>query len=85
MTVFQNLLSCLDVDIDKAELNECLKKQGLTYQGTSYVKYEQVVRMMHYDNHIERWGIKNRLDEPDTTLSVINEKTKGNAKHIAVR
>lgn len=29
--VFQNMLSCLDVDLDPVELAECFKKLGLTY------------------------------------------------------
>jgi len=29
--IFQNLLNCLDVEVDKAELAESLRSLGLTY------------------------------------------------------
>ncbi len=57
-TVFLNLLSCMDVEIDQAEYAEVSKKLGLSYQGVTYVKYESILRLMHYDNHSERWNIK---------------------------
>ena len=43
-SVFQNLLSCLDVEIDAADMAEIQKKLGLVYQGAPYIKYEIVLR-----------------------------------------
>lgn len=71
--VFKNLLSCLDVEIDDQEFAEFQSKLGLVYKGEQYIKYEIVLRQMHYDNHRERWTIKNRNDDGDT-LSVIAER-----------
>ena len=72
--MFSNLLSCLDVEIDSADMAEIQKKLGLVYQGLPYIKYEIVLRQMQYDNHTERWTVKKHNDDGDT-LSVIAEKT----------
>ena len=74
-SVFTNLLSCLDVEVDEGDYEECQKKLGLTYQGIQYIKYEIVLRQMHYDNHTEKWAIRSRNDDGDT-LSTIAEKTR---------
>ena len=52
-----------------------MKKLGLTYQGVQYVRYEQMVRLMHYDNHSERWIIKKASDAD--VMSVITENPRG--------
>ena len=71
--VFENLLRCLEVDLDSADLAEYQQRHGLTYQGVPYIKYEAVLRLMQYDNHSERWTFKKASDDLDT-LSVIAEK-----------
>ena len=73
--VFQNLVSCLDVEVDAHEFQEALKKLGLNYQGVQYIRYEQMVRLMHYDNHSEKWIIK-KVNDADV-LSVITENPRG--------
>lgn len=73
-TVFKNLLSCLDLEIDEDEFAEIESKFGLKYQGKQYIRYEMVLRQMNYDNHSEKWTIENRNDDRDT-LSFIGEKT----------
>ena len=73
-SVFQNLLSCLDVEIDASDLAEIQKKLGIVYQGVPYIKYEIVLRQMQYDNHSEKWVVRKSNDDGET-LSVINEKT----------
>ena len=74
--IFKNLLECLDVEVDATDLAECQKKLGLMYQGVPYIRYEIVMRQMHYDNHSEKWTIRTKNDDGDT-LSVIAEKTRG--------
>ena len=74
-TVFLNLLSCMDVEIDQNEYADAIKKLGLQYQGVTYVKYEIILRQMQYDNHSEKWIIKNTNQDGDT-LSVIAENTR---------
>jgi len=37
---------------------------------------------MHYDNHSEKWTIRNRNDDGDT-LSVIAERTFKNRKNLS--
>ena len=48
------------------------------YKGIAYIRYEKVLRSLHYDNHSEKWTID--LDEVSTvdneTLSVISERPK---------
>ena len=73
--VFQNLVGCLEVEVDANDFQEGLKKFGLTYQGVQYVRYEQMVRLMHYDNHSERWIIKKASDAD--VMSVITENPRG--------
>jgi len=80
--VVQNLLSCLDVEIDQAELDDYGKRFGLTHENITYIKYENLLRMMHYDNHSERWYIKNGDQD---TLSVIDEKTRGGRRGLTLR
>ena len=72
-SIFENILGCLDVQLDHEELDESQKKLGLCYQGTPYIKYEAVLRLMHFDNHSEKWAIR-RTNEEVETLSVITEK-----------
>ena len=76
--VFQNLVSCLDVEVDAQDFQEALKKLGLNYQGTQYIRYEQMVRLMHYDNHSEKWIIK-KVNDADV-LSVITENPRGKVR-----
>ena len=73
--VFQNLVGCLDVEVDANDFQEGLRKFGLTYQGAQYVRYEQMVRLMHYDNHSEKWIIKKPNDSD--VMSVITENPRG--------
>lgn len=76
LNIFQNILSCLDVQLDQADLDECQKKFGMSYQGLTYIKYEAVLRIMHYDNHSEKWIIKGANDDGDM-LSVVTENARG--------
>ena len=55
-----------------------MKKLGLNYQGTQYIRYEQMVRLMHYDNHSEKWIIK-KVNDADV-LSVITENPRGKVR-----
>ena len=73
------MLSCLDVDLDPVELAECFKKLGLTYQGVYYVRYEPILRQMHFDNHSEKWTIKGMND--DDALSTITERRGGDKRN----
>ena len=75
-SVFENILGCLDVQLDQVELDEWQRKQqpgGLCFHGQPYIKYEAVIRSMHFDNHSEKWALRRTNDEADT-LSVITEK-----------
>ena len=86
-SIFENIIGCLDVKLDQEDLDECQKKQGLCYQGQPYIKYEVVVRLMHFDNHAEKWTIRRTNDEGDT-LTVISEKSvRGtrNLKQVGLR
>ena len=74
--IFQNLLSCLDVEIDQDDLADCQRKFGLTYQNSNYIKYELVLRLMQYDNHSEKWVIRKPGADDGDTLSVIAERAK---------
>ena len=57
-TVFQNLLNCLDVEMSNAEMRRCQQIYGLLFEGVAYIRYEVVLRQMHYDNHAESWRFK---------------------------
>ena len=82
--VIANLLTCLDVEIDQVELDEYQRRVGLTHEGITYIKYENMLRLMQYDNHTERWTIKNNNQDYDT-LSVIDEKTRGGRRGLSLR
>lgn len=71
-SVFENILTCMDVELEQDDLDECRRKLGLTYQGASYIKYDVAVRMLFFDNHSEKWAIRRTNDDGDT-LSVIAE------------
>ena len=86
-SILENIIGCLDVQLDQDDLDECQKKQGFYYQGQPYIKYEAVVRLMHFDNHAEKWAIRRTNDEGDT-LTVISERQgRGarNLKQVALR
>ena len=55
--VFYNLLNCLDVEIAEGDKVDIAKKYQLVHQGVSYVKYQDVLKALHYDNHTERWTL----------------------------
>jgi len=44
LVVFQNLLSCLEVEVEPELLDGLYKKVGMTYEGLPYIKYEAVLR-----------------------------------------
>ena len=81
-SIFENIIGCLDVQLEQEELDECQKKLGLCYQGQPYIKYEAVVRLMHFDNHAEKWAIRRSKDDEGETLSVITEKQVRGGRHL---
>ena len=85
LVVFQNLLSCLDVEVDEKEMEDCAKRCGLTYEGLTYIRYENVLRQMHYDNHTEKWSMTPPGLDLAGTLSVIEEKGRGGLRANALR
>ena len=56
--VFQNLLNCLDVEMSNAEMRRCQQIYGLQFEAIPYIRYEAVLKLMHYDNHAESWRFK---------------------------
>lgn len=70
--VFSNLLSCLDVEVERADFVECLRLHGIIFEGVRYIKYDPVVRLLYYDNHNESWNLRSTKEDIDT-LSVIQE------------
>ena len=65
LQVFANLLECLEVDVDIADMNSLKRRFGLEYQGDTYIKYESVLKSLRFDNHSERWvAIKVNDDDP---------------------
>mmetsp|Transcript_1651 Transcript_1651/g.2287 ORF Transcript_1651/g.2287 Transcript_1651/m.2287 type:complete len:164 (+) Transcript_1651:104-595(+) len=73
--VFQNLLDCMEVDVERGEFAECLKLHGVLFEGSRYIKYEAAVRMLSYDNHTESWHLRKQQDDLET-LSVIHERKR---------
>ena len=85
--VFQNLLNCLDLEVDRDDLLDCAKKHGLKYQGANYVRYEEVLRLMHYDNHSEKWQFnKSKLDlDGASSISLNSHGREAGLKRVALR
>ena len=55
--VFFNLLNCLDVEIADSDKEVIKHKYQLSHQGLFYIKYQDVLKALTYDNHNERWTI----------------------------
>jgi len=56
--ILQNLLSCLDVILGKGDMINCFQRLGVTFEGEKFIRYEPMMRLLHYDNHGECWAIK---------------------------
>ena len=75
--VFQNLLNCLDVQLDRNEWNECQMKHGITVDNVQFIKYDPVMRLLYYDNHNEVWAIRKTVVRDDVeTTSVVQERKR---------
>ena len=55
--VFYNLLNCLEVEIADEDRFTIRRKYELANQGINYIKYQDVLKVLRYDNHNEKWTI----------------------------
>lgn len=53
--VFQNLLNCLDVELTNSDMVQLQSRFGIIFEGVHYVRYEAILRELHFDNHADRW------------------------------
>jgi hypothetical protein len=53
--VFMNLLHCMDMTIDDDALNEIEKQFCAKQKGTTFVKYENALRILKFNNATENW------------------------------
>ena len=50
-----NLLHCMDMTIDDDALNEIEKQFCAKQKGTTFVKYENALRILKFNNATENW------------------------------
>ena len=74
-TVFQNLLSCMDVELTSSDYSFCQQKYGLIFEGVSYLRYESILKLIQFDNHADRWTLSNIKHVSETT-SVISGQVR---------
>ena len=55
--VFYNLLNCLEVEVADEDRFMIRRKYEIANQGINYIKYQDVLKVLRYDNHNERWTI----------------------------
>lgn len=53
--VFMNLLNCMDIVIDESALTEVEKVCCFSRGKVMYVKFENALKMLKYDNATESW------------------------------
>lgn len=50
--------------MSRQDLDRCQASYGLTFEGTLYIRYEAVLRLLQYDNHTEQWVLKFKSNDP---------------------
>ena len=44
VSIFLNLLNCLEVELSLQEFQDCFQQLGVTYEGIQFIKYEPMLR-----------------------------------------
>ena len=55
--VFLNLLDCLDCNISAEDMTTIQRKYSLSNNGVNYLKYQNVLKALRFDNHTECWTL----------------------------
>ena len=55
--VFLNLLDCLDCNISAEDMAMIQRKYSLANNGVSYLKYQNLLKALRFDNHTESWTL----------------------------
>lgn len=61
--VFYNLLNCLDVEVADEDRFTIRRKFEVAHQGVNFIKYQDVLKALRYDNHSEKWTIACAADD----------------------
>ena len=45
----------MDVELTNSDMNQLQSRFGIIFEGVHYVRYEAILRQLHFDNHADRW------------------------------